>query len=363
MSSSPTHKPVPADAGSSVTGITREQLLQRGLAAGLAFGAASVLSGPALAATAPPKAPRLPAGFEKTFTSRMIDVGTLRLHAVIGGSGPPLLLIHGWPQNWYQWRLVMPALARDFTVVAVDQRGIGLSDKPKDGYDSATQANDMVALMQGLGHRQFAVVGFDTGMPIGYALAADHPDRLARLAVGEAVIVGVTPSPPLFLPEPLVSKAWHLVFNRLPHLNEELVRGREDKMFGYVFDVEAGTHLPRYAVKYYIDTIASSRHGLRGSFGIYRAFPIDMAKNEQRMAQRLSLPVLAVGGERGLGESVVSAMKLVADNVQSAIIRNCGHWVAEEKPQDLLAVLTPFLAPYAQGAATGRARRRPVAVK
>lgn len=348
MSSSSTPEPVPAGADGSAAGITREQLLQRGLAASVALGAAAVIPEAARAATTPPKAPRLPSGFDKAFTSRMVDIGDLRLHAVIGGGGPPLLLIHGWPQNWYQWRLIMPALARDFTVVAVDQRGIGQSDKPKDGYDSATQASDMVALMQALGHSKFAVVGFDTGMPIGYALAADHPDRVARLVVGEAVIVGVTPSPPLFLPEPLISKAWHLVFNRLPHLNEELVRGREDKMFGYVFDVEAGTHLPRHAVKYYIDTIASSRHGLRGSFGIYRAFPIDMAKNEQRMAQRLSLPVLAVGGEQGLGESVVGAMKLVADNVQSAIIPDCGHWVAEEKPRNLLAALTPFLAPYAQ---------------
>jgi hypothetical protein len=206
MSSSSSPEP-PADAGSSVPGITREQLLQRGLAAGLAFGGAGALPETTLAAPASPKAPRLPAGFNKTFTSRMINIGKLRLHAVIGGSVPPLLLIHGWPQNWYQWRMVMPALARDFTVVAVDQRGIGLSDKPKDGYDSATQASDMVALMQALGHQQFAVVGLDTGMPIGYALAADHPDQVARLAVGEAVLVGVKPSPPLFLPEPLVPRS------------------------------------------------------------------------------------------------------------------------------------------------------------
>jgi hypothetical protein len=93
-------------------------------------------------------APHLPAGFTETFTSRYIDIGGLRLHAVIGGKGRPLLLIHGWPQTWYQWRLVMPALARDFQVIAVDQRGIGLSDKPQGGYDSGTQANDLVKLME-----------------------------------------------------------------------------------------------------------------------------------------------------------------------------------------------------------------------
>src|SRR5262245_28688751 len=142
-------------------------------------------------------APHLPAGFAKTFASRYVDANGLRLHTVVGGNGRPVLLVHGWPQTWYQWRLVMPTLARDFNVIAVDQRGIGLSDKPESGYDAGAQANDMVALMDALGHRRFAMVGFDTGMPIAYALAADHPQRLERLVVGEAVITGVTPSPPL----------------------------------------------------------------------------------------------------------------------------------------------------------------------
>src|SRR5690349_20630649 len=148
-------------------------------------------------------APNLPGGFAETFAGRYVDTGELRLHAVIGGDGPPLLLVHGWPQTWYAWRLVMPALARDFEVIAVDQRGVGLSDKPENGYDTRTQANDMVALMAALGHERFAMVGTDTGMPIAYAVAADHPDRLERLVVSEAVIAGVTPSPPSLVPGPL----------------------------------------------------------------------------------------------------------------------------------------------------------------
>ena len=110
-------------------------------------------------------APNLPAGFTDTFTSRYIDTGELRLHAVIGGDGPPLLLVHGWPETWYAWRLLMPALARDFHVIAVDQRGIGLSDKPADGYDTGTLAGDLVALMDALVHQRFAVVGHDTEGP------------------------------------------------------------------------------------------------------------------------------------------------------------------------------------------------------
>src|SRR5918997_103057 len=148
-------------------------------------------------------APNLPDGFTDTFPSRYIDTGDLRQHAVIGGEGPPLLLVHGWPQTWYQYRLVMPELARDFEVIAVDQRGIGLSDKPRGGYDIGTLAADMVALMDSLGHQRFAMVGHDTGYFIGYALAADHPDRVARLVVAEVPgPLRVNPSPPLFgLPE------------------------------------------------------------------------------------------------------------------------------------------------------------------
>jgi alpha/beta hydrolase fold len=131
-------------------------------------------------------APNLPDGFADTFTSRYVDTGEVRLHAVIGGDGPPLLLAHGWPQTWYAWRMVMPTLARDFTVIAVDQRGRGLSDKPRDGYDAGTLANDLVGLMDALGYQRFAVYGTDVGMPIAYALAADHPERVDRLVVSEA---------------------------------------------------------------------------------------------------------------------------------------------------------------------------------
>lgn len=131
-------------------------------------------------------APNLPAGLADTFTSRYVDAGEVRLHAVTGGEGPPLLLVHGWPETWYAWRFLMPTLANDFQVVAPDQRGIGLSDKPRDGYDTGALAADLMALMDALGHERFALYGTDTGMPIAYALAADHPERVARLVVSEA---------------------------------------------------------------------------------------------------------------------------------------------------------------------------------
>jgi pimeloyl-ACP methyl ester carboxylesterase len=292
-------------------------------------------------------APNLPAGFAGTFTSRYIDADEVRLHAVTGGEGPPLLLVHGWPQTWYAWRMVMPELARDFSVVAVDQRGIGLSDKPQDGYDTATLANDLVALMEALGHQRFALYGTDVGMPIAYALAADHPDRVDRLVVSEAPLPGISPSPPLFLPPGLNERLWHLAFNQLPKVNEQLVTGREGIFFGAEFDASAGTNkLPTDTVRYYIDTLAADPAHLRGSFGFYRAIPTSSAQNEQRKGRRLTLPVLAIGGEESSGEGVGNTMKLVADQVQTVVLTGSGHWVAEQAPEQLLAALTEFLAPY-----------------
>jgi pimeloyl-ACP methyl ester carboxylesterase len=296
-------------------------------------------------------APNLPAGFTDTFTSRYVDTGQLRLHAVTGGQGPPLLLVHGWPQTWYAWRMLMPALARDFQVVAVDQRGIGLSDKPPDGYDTGTLASDLVGLMEALGHQRFAMYGTDVGMPIAYALAADHRDRLERLVVSEAPLPGVTPSPPLFLPPLLNARLWHLAFNQLPaEVNEALVRGREGIFFGPEFDASAGTNkLPEDAVKYYIDTLASDPEALRGSFGFYRAIPTTAAQNQQRKDQRLTMPVLAIGGAESSGDMVGATMQLVADNVQTVVLAGAGHWVAEQAPEELLTALTTFLASYRDG--------------
>jgi pimeloyl-ACP methyl ester carboxylesterase len=308
-------------------------------------------------------APDLPPGFTDTFTSRFIDTGQIRMHAVVGGEGPPLLLVHGWPENWYAWRLMMPALARDFRVVAVDQRGMGLSDKPADGYDAGTLANDLVALMDALGHPRFAVVGHDTGYLIGYALAADHPDRVGCVALAELPgPFGATPSPPLFLPEPINNRVWHIPFNRVDdELTEQLVRGHEGAFFGYEFTIQAGANkLPDDLQRYYFD-LFTDPDALRGSFGLYRAWDATLAQNEQRATRRLTMPVLGMGGAEGWGEAAGEAMRALADDVQTVVIPDAGHWVAEQAPDRMLAALTAFLAPYREGAPTMPAPRQPAA--
>src|SRR3954470_15329742 len=296
-------------------------------------------------------APHLPEGFTDTFTSWYVDTGELRLHAVIGGDGPPLLLEDGWPETWYAWRLLMPALARDFQVVAVDQRGLGLSDKPQDGYDTGTLAGDLVALMDALSHQRFAVAGHDTGFAISYALAADHPDRVERVALLELPgSPGTAPPPPWFLPGPINDRLWHLGFNRIDKLNEQLVSGREDVFFGWEFDA-AAKKLPDEVIDYYVGAL-SNPDSLRGSFGWYRALETTIAQNEQRKSSRLTLPVLAIGGEASFGENAGNATQAVADDVQSVVIAGTGHFLAEESPDELLAALTEFLAPYSARPAT-----------
>ncbi|GAA1759708.1 alpha/beta fold hydrolase [Agromyces humatus] len=289
------------------------------------------------------QAPDLPAGFADKFSSRMVEAGGLRQHVVVGGNGPALLLVHGWPESWYAWRLVMPTLAQSHSVIAVDQRGIGLTGKPEDGYDAGTLAGDLVALMDELGHERFSVFGHDTGMIIGYALAADYPERVSRLVVAEIPgPPGVVPSPPLFVPKPLNDKVWHIPFNRAGMVAEQLIQGREDIYFGHEFATQGGRPLPENAIRYYIGNFSDER-SLRGGLGIYRDWDVTLAQNETRATRPLQIPVLAVGGADSWAEHVGEGMQHAAVDVQSVVIAGAGHWVAEQAPEELLGVLGPFL--------------------
>jgi pimeloyl-ACP methyl ester carboxylesterase len=271
-----------------------------------------------------------------------VQAGSVRLHAVVGGDGPPVLLICGWPQTWYAWRLVMPELARHHRVVAVDPRGVGGSDKAAGGYDTGTLAGDMVALMAAFGHDRFSVVGHDVGLWVGYAIAADHPDHVERLAVAEAVLPGVSPSPPLLGPSAGNARLWHFAFNRLDHLNEQLVAGREHLYFGFQFSSKAVVPLAADAVDDYIAALRSP-DALRCSFSFYRALDETMAQNAARAERRLSMPVLAIAGGGWLGDLVGETMGLVADDVTSVVIPDCGHYPAEEAPEAVSEALIRFL--------------------
>ncbi|MFI5936484.1 alpha/beta fold hydrolase [Actinoplanes sp. NPDC051494] len=271
------------------------------------------------------------------FTSRRIG-GT---HAMVGGEGPPLLLLCGWPQTWYAWRELMPALARDFSVVVPDPRGVGLSDKPQDGYDTGTLATDMVDLMSALGHERFSMAGHDLGMWTGYALAADHPGRLDRLALVEAVIPGIVASPPLFMPQASVNRFYHFAFNRLDDVNERLVAGREEVFFGHQFATKAARPLAEHAVRHYIETLKDPE-ALHASFQFYRALDTTIAQNAERAKRRLTIPLLTIAGELSLGDAIADTMRGVADDVTSVVLPGCGHYPAEEDPAGTLEAFRRF---------------------
>jgi pimeloyl-ACP methyl ester carboxylesterase len=360
MNAFPTPPPAQEDVASGMpSGGAGRPVSRRAFAGG-----AAVMSGLSLAGGSTPAgasgrihdafgsvstAPRLPAGFRRTFRSHFLRAGGIRQHAVIGGDGPPLLLVHGWPQNWYAWRYLMPQLARHFTVIAVDQRGIGLTEKPRDGYDSATLARDLVALMDVLGHERFAVVGHDTGYIIGYALAADHRDRVDRLVVAEIPgPPGVGDQPPLFGPDALNNRVWHIPFNRVDdELIVDMVRGNENAFYRYEFRIQSGgIPLPEHAIRYYVRLYSRSRHVLRASFGLYRAWGTTFTQNMRRAELPLTIPVLGIGGAKSWAERPGDGMKPAAKNVRTLVIPHAGHWVAEQAPEAMLEALDAFLAPY-----------------
>jgi pimeloyl-ACP methyl ester carboxylesterase len=155
---------------------------------------------------------------------------------------------------------------------------------------------------------------------------------------------GTVTAPPLFLPGPRNDRLWHLGFNRIDELNEQLVAGREDVFYRWEFDA-AAKKLPDDVINYYVRAL-SNPDSLRGNFGWYRALNTTIAQDQQRKTRWLTMPVLAIGGEKSFGEHVADAVKAVADDVESLVIPATGHFVAEEAPDEMLAALTEFLAPY-----------------
>ena len=343
------------------------RLSRRGLVTGVAAATGAVLltgAAPSAASAAGNSrdgsvatAPNLPEGFRNTFESRYVQANGIRQHVVVGGDGPPLLLVHGWPESWYAWRFMMPTLAQNFTVIAVDQRGIGLTATPTDGYDSATLGDDLAAMMAELGHERFALVGHDTGYIISYALAADHRDRVARMAVAEipgppGLVDPEHDPPPLFLPEFLNNRLWHIPFNRV---NDELiinmVRTNADEFYRYEFAIQGGGEtLPNPTIKYYIDLYTRNRDALRASFGLYRAWDATLAQNVERQQDLLTIPVLGIGGANSWGPLAADGIRPAAIDVQGAVIPDAGHWLAEQAPEEMLELLGEFLAPYLAGA-------------
>jgi pimeloyl-ACP methyl ester carboxylesterase len=283
----------------------------------------------------------IPQGFE----SHISAVDGVKLHHVIGGSGDPVLLIPGWPQTWYAWRQVMGPLAEHYRVIVADIRGMGRSDKPESGYDLRTLAADLVGLMDQLGHNRFRVVGHDIGTWVGYALAAGHRERVQKLVVIDAATPGLSTPPPVLVPPEQNVKIWHFPFNQLADLPEILVSGREREYLRWLYDAKAARPeaIDDDAFEAYVEAYAAPG-GLTAGFAWYRAIPQSAAQNQEHAKRKLTLPVLTIAGETGMGPVMEASFTDACEDLTAHIIAGCGHYVPEEAPAELLSLILPFLA-------------------
>jgi len=291
------------------------------------------------------------ASFWKTFHHGTASANGVRLHYVEGGAGPPILLISGWPESWYAWRRVMPALvAAGRHVVAVDPPGFGDSDHPSAGYDAKSVAADLHGLVAALGLARSGpidVVGHDVGTWIGYAYASDWPGDVRRLAIFEAALPGITPPPPAGIPSDTANvKTWHFAFNRLDDLPELLVQGHEREFLAWIFGNKAFKNwaIGPADLDEYV-RVFRAPGAVRASFAYYRAAfaPDGLAQNQARAQRKLTLPVLAIGGEYGVGDGLVNTLRTIATTVRGGTFAGCGHFILEECPERVFHDLEAFL--------------------
>ena len=287
----------------------------------------------AISSAASPAA--LPAGFR----SATALVNGVNIHYVRGGHGEPLVLLHGWPQTWYEWQRLLPPLAEHYTVIAPDLRGFGDSDKPATGYNTRTLADDLHALLAHLGLVRIRLVGHDIGLMVAYAYAAAYPADVHKLVLLDAPIPGIEPTW-----GQVKANRWHFGFNATPHLAAQLLAGRERYYLEYMYTTSAfrKTAFTAAEVDEFVRAYAAPG-AMEASLGVYKAFDTSGAQNQASARTKLPMPVLALGGDHSFGPRIVALVQLVAEHVQGGSIPDCGHWVAEENPEYLLAQLLDFL--------------------
>src|SRR5919107_3021152 len=278
-----------------------------------------------------------------TFSHRMASVNGIQLHYVIGGQGDPIVLLHGWPETWYAWLRVMPALAKNYTVIAPDLRGLGDSSKPLTGYDGKTLAEDIHQLVGQLGFETIFLVGHDIGTQVAYSYAAAHPTEVKKLAVMELPIPG-------FTPPRLEGKIWWFVLHQTPDVPEALVQGKEMTYLSWFY--HGLTYNPAAITQADINEYVShysAPGGMSAGFEHYRAFPLDAIQNQNYSKTQLTMPVLALGGGYipVLGGNITMptieyGMQQLAENVQGIRVPNSGHFIAEEQPQFVINQLSNF---------------------
>ena len=263
----------------------------------------------------------------------------VKLQYLTAGTGPAIVLLHGYAETSRMWRPLMPQLAERFTVVAPDLPGIGGSDIPADGLDMARSAVRIHSLVKGLGIEKAVVVGHDIGLMVAYAYAAQFPSDTEKLVMMDAFLPGVAGWEAIYN-NPAI---WHFRFNG--PTPEALVEGRERIYFEHFWNdlaADKTRSLPEADRQAY--AAAYARPGrMRAAWSYFVSFQ-QAAMDFARLSQaKLTMPVLSIGGDRANGEALGKQAQLVATNATSVVLRNTGHWVMEESPRETTDVLMRFL--------------------
>ncbi|WGF88745.1 alpha/beta fold hydrolase [Marinivivus vitaminiproducens] len=279
--------------------------------------------------------------FDRTFRHHRTWVGDVRLHYVRGGRGEPLILLHGWPTTWYEWRRIMPMLAERYEVIAVDTRGLGDSSRPASGYDKETLADDIAGLIRALDLPVVNIAGHDLGAQIVLAFARNHADMTRRAALLDVPLPGLT--------DWEASQYWHFTLQSTPDIPDILVRGHEREYLGFFYAGVA--HNPSAFTQADIDEFMRTYlqpGAMRAGFDYYRAFSHDAEVNRgwAQAGGRLEMPVLWLGGRSATndapGRSAEAAgtedllgrqLAPVASDLQGEVFEECGHWLSTECPE------------------------------
>jgi pimeloyl-ACP methyl ester carboxylesterase len=271
--------------------------------------------------------------------SKTATLEGVKLHYLTAGQGPAVLLLHGYTQTSRMWRPIIPQLAEKFTVIAPDLPGIGDSSIPADGLDMKTAATRIHALMKLLHIEKARVVGHDIGLMVAYAYAAQFPSETEKLVVMDAFLPGVAGWEDVYNNPGI----WHFRFNG--PTPEALVRGRERIYFDFFWNDFAAdkTHsIPKADRAAYVAAYARPRR-MRAGWAYFVSFQQAARDFEQLSRTRLNMPVLAIGGKKANGDVLGRQMKLVATNATELVLKNTGHWVLEEQPNQTTDALIKFL--------------------
>lgn len=275
----------------------------------------------------------------KDGASRFAEINGIRLHYVSVGSGPAVILLHGWPQTWFAWRTAMERLSRSFTLIAPDLRGVGLSERPQTGYDKRTIAADIRALIMQVAGGRAHVVGHDMGGKAAYILAHLHPESIDKLVLVDCLVPGTENM------DASRGGAWHYGFHMTLEIPEMLTKGREReyiaaqiRAWSFKKDAVGEAKISEFARHY------ASPGGMSAGFAYYRALRGDAELASSFDGLRLDMPILTIAGRHGVGTKLADALSKQARDLTAVIAEDSGHFVAEEAPDFFCDQVERFLA-------------------